>query len=139
MHQSIKEEGRGPRAKNEVKDEPGGGSSGIYSGESPEYLPNTEDYAEMSKYGLPTEFAMAGSSMGGRVGGGTVIKDEVIRKGEKKQQYYCEVCEIELNSYDTMTSHVKGVKHTKKTMLEEEKRNKAQSEGIYVPEKVHCN
>lgn len=33
-------------------------------------------------------------------------------------------------------SHIKGVKHAKKTMLLEEKRAQAEEEGTYIPEKV---
>ena len=37
-------------------------------------------------------------------------KLRVQRKGEKKT-FYCSICKIELNSEDTMTSHVNGAKH----------------------------
>ena len=46
------------------------------------------------------------------------------KKGEKKT-FYCKICLIELNSQDTMTSHVKGVKHMKKELaLAEDKKQK---------------
>ncbi len=134
IHRSIKvdEDGNeGGRTKREpdLQDEhlvcggEGGGGGG-----SPEYVENREDMEAMAKFGLPTEFSLRG--------GGAVIKEEAPRKGEKKKTFYCDVCEIELNSHDTMTSHVKGVRHTKKTLLHEEKRVMAEQEGVYIPEKV---
>merc|ERR1719431_2343133 len=41
--------------------------------------------------------------------------EEKPRKGEKRT-YYCDLCLVELNSYDTMNSHVRGAKHMKKEM-----------------------
>lgn len=35
------------------------------------------------------------------------------KKGEKKT-FYCDLCYIELNSEDTMLSHMQGMKHLKK-------------------------
>ena len=53
------------------------------------------------------------------------VTSEKQRKGDKKT-YWCEVCFIELNSLDTMKSHVSGVKHMKKKLQmaqqQEEKR-----------------
>ena len=50
------------------------------------------------KLGLPTGFSF-------QQGGGLPEKQ---KKGDKKT-FYCEICLIELNSLDTMKSHVSGV------------------------------
>ena len=50
----------------------------------------------MESLGLPTGFSL-------RMDG-----QEKQRKGDKKT-FYCQICLIELNSLDTMRSHVKGV------------------------------
>ena len=52
--------------------------------------------AHMESLGLPTGFSLRPE--------GT----EKQKKGEKKT-FYCQICLIELNSLDTMRSHVKGV------------------------------
>jgi len=57
----------------------------------------------MESLGLPTGFSL-------RMDG-----TEKQKKGEKKT-FYCQICLIELNSLDTMRSHVKGVKHMKKEL-----------------------
>jgi len=57
----------------------------------------------MESMGLPTGFSL-------RMDG-----NEKQKKGEKKT-FYCQICLIELNSLDTMRSHVKGVKHMKKDL-----------------------
>merc|ERR1719430_3036479 len=57
----------------------------------------------MESMGLPTGFSL-------RMDG-----NEKQRKGDKKT-FYCQICLIELNSLDTMRSHVKGVKHMKKEL-----------------------
>jgi hypothetical protein len=44
---------------------------------------------------------------------------ETTKKGEKKS-YWCDVCLLQLNSDDTMTSHMKGAKHLKKMQTFEE-------------------
>ena len=51
----------------------------------------------MESLGLPTGFSL-------RMDG-----TEKQKKGEKKT-FYCQICLIELNSLDTMRSHVKGVR-----------------------------
>jgi len=66
----------------------------------------------MESLGLPTGFSL-------RMDGNVKQK-----KGEKKT-FYCQICLIELNSLDTMRSHVKGVKHMKKELqLDSQKEEK---------------
>lgn len=50
------------------------------------------------------------------------------KKGDKKT-FYCELCFIELNSLDTMASHVKGVKHMKKDLLKKEEMERRYMSG----------
>ena len=50
------------------------------------------------------------------------------KKGDKKT-YYCEICMIELNSEDTMNSHVKGVKHMKKQLAQAQQIQEMTSRG----------
>ena len=62
-----------------------------------------QDDAELSKMellGLPTGFSF------NRQGNMTSLKQ---KKGEKKT-FYCNICLIELNSLDTMKSHIEGVR-----------------------------
>ena len=65
---------------------------------------------QMESMGLPTGFSFSQN------------QPERQRKGDKKT-FYCEICLIELNSLDTMKSHVAGVKHMKKK-LQLDERNK---------------
>jgi len=67
------------------------------------YSVDGNQLATMERLGLPTGFSL-------RMEG-----TEKQKKGEKKT-FYCQICLIELNSLDTMRSHVKGVKHMKKEL-----------------------
>ena len=62
------------------------------------YSQDDKELSEMDKLGLPTGFSF-------QQGGGLPEKQ---KKGDKKT-FYCEICLIELNSLDTMKSHVSGV------------------------------
>ena len=64
---------------------------------------------QMESMGLPTGFSLSQS------------QPERQRKGDKKT-FYCEICLIELNSLDTMRSHVAGVKHMKKKLQLDERK-----------------
>jgi len=76
---------------------------------------DNDSLATMESLGLPTGFSL-------RQPDPTAPNKQ--KKGEKKT-FYCKICLIELNSQDTMTSHVKGVKHMKKELaLVEEKKQK---------------
>ena len=72
----------------------------------------------MDKLGLPTGFSF-------QQGGGLPEKQ---KKGDKKT-FYCEICLIELNSLDTMKSHVSGVKHMKKKLQLEQQRQEKLRKG----------
>ena len=49
---------------------------------------------------------------------------EIQKKGDKNT-FYCEVCHVELNSFETMKSHTQGSKHQNKMLkLEEEHKDK---------------
>jgi len=63
------------------------------------YSQDDNELSEMDKLGLPTGFSF-------QQGGGLPEKQ---KKGDKKT-FYCEICLIELNSLDTMKSHVSGVR-----------------------------
>ena len=75
------------------------------------YSQDDNELSEMDKLGLPTGFSF-------QQGGGLPEKQ---KKGDKKT-FYCEICLIELNSLDTMKSHVSGVKHMKKKLQLEQQR-----------------
>eukprot|EP00092_Neocalanus_flemingeri_P015622 GFUD01016910.1.p1 GENE.GFUD01016910.1~~GFUD01016910.1.p1 ORF type:complete len:552 (+),score=129.19 GFUD01016910.1:89-1744(+) len=79
------------------------------------YSADGNQLARMESLGLPTGFSL-------RMDG-----TEKQKKGEKKT-FYCQICLIELNSLDTMKSHVKGVKHMKKELaLNAQKEEKIRS------------
>ncbi len=123
LHSGIKEESRSSssvrsRHAGKVKGEPDLSSAdghGLDRPASPMYVASRDDVEDMSRMGLPTQFAhgtMMGNSghrerresvSSSASAFGTYIKEEVGRKGDKKAQYFCEVCELELNSHDTMT------------------------------------
>jgi len=75
-----------------------------------------EELAKMESMGLPTGFQFGNmSSDGGR-------SASKLQTKKQKKTYYCNTCKIELNSEDTMISHMKGTKHMKKALA-------AQAEG----------
>ena len=41
-------------------------------------------------------------------------KEEMLKSEAPADQYWCEVCELELNSLETLDSHCRGQKHMKK-------------------------
>jgi hypothetical protein len=126
-----------PRDKTEVKREEYDGSQMNGSGASRKRKSNSESFcseenemaAEMASFGLPTEFTTQ-SKVDGAASG-----TSGLRKGEKKT-FYCEICLVELNSEDTLNSHINGVKHLKRHKAEMERKAKAEPDGIYMPEKV---
>jgi hypothetical protein len=73
--------------------------------------------ATMESLGLPTGFSLTGGPMSTKQ-----------KKGDKKT-FYCQICLIELNSLDTMTSHKKGVKHMKKELTLRDERDKRYQMG----------
>ena len=76
---------------------------------------DNDSLANMEALGLPTGFSLTRPDP---------AAPNKQKKGDKKT-FYCKICLIELNSQDTMTSHVKGVKHMKKELaLAEEKKQK---------------
>ena len=94
--------------------------------DSPDYKVDTSEEARMLAMGLPASFNNAPTGSAAL----SVGSDEqvVARKGEK-ETFYCELCEIELNSRDTMTSHMKGQKHVKK-MHDAHRKNAAKNKAI---------
>jgi len=70
--------------------------------------------AMMESMGLPTGFSF----------GHMEPLDTRQTRGVKKT-FYCQTCLIELNSEDTMTSHLKGVRHMKKQLALEEKQRQS--------------
>jgi len=82
------------------------------------YSQDDKELSEMDKLGLPTGFSF-------QQGGGLPEKQ---KKGDKKT-FYCEICLIELNSLDTMKSHVSGVKHMKKKLQLEQQRDEKIRKG----------
>jgi len=75
----------------------------IYPSSIDGYTVDGNQLQTMESMGLPTGFSL-------RMDG-----NEKQKKGDKKT-FYCQTCLIELNSLDTMRSHVKGVKHMKKEL-----------------------
>ena len=57
-----------------------------------------EESSALRNMGLPTSFG---------------LETATVKKGEK-QSFYCDLCFVELNSLDTMRSHLYGSKHLKK-------------------------
>ena len=81
------------------------------------YKPDHNELSMMEHMGLPTGFSF----------GHMEQVDPRQTRGHKKT-FYCQTCLIELNSEDTMLSHMKGVKHMKKQLaLKEKLRNKGQT------------
>ena len=60
------------------------------------YGVDSDQLQQMEKMGLPTGFTFGQT------------QPERQRKGDKKS-FYCEICLVELNSLETMKSHVAGV------------------------------
>ena len=80
------------------------------------YNVDHNELARMDALGLPTGFSF----------GHMEQVDPRQTRGHKKT-YYCSTCMIELNSEDTMVSHMKGVKHMKKQLaMDERNRNLGQ-------------
>jgi len=69
------------------------------------YNTNVNELQTMENVGLPTGFSFSSTYR------------EKTKKGDKKT-FYCDVCLIELNSEDTMKSHISGVKHQKKAAVQ---------------------
>lgn len=80
------------------------------------YGVDSDQMQQMESMGLPTGFSFSQS------------QPERQRKGDKKT-FYCEICLIELNSLDTMKSHVAGVKHMKKKLQLDERKKEQFRKG----------
>ena len=96
-----------------------------YASEIDGYGVDNKALAQMESLGLPTGFSFnqATPAMG--------PVSEKQKKGDKKT-FYCQICLIELNSLDTMKSHVSGVKHMKKKLqLEQQREEQRRCEIIY--------
>jgi len=106
-----------------------------YPTQVPGYCEDSKEREMMEKMGLPTGFNQGGNMSYTEEETGTVRQRG--KKGEK-MTYYCEICMIELNSEDTMFSHMKGVKHMKKKIALEQQRNAAQSRGerVTIPKTI---
>jgi len=73
-----------------------------------------DEFAKMEALGLPTGFQFGNmSSDCGRSASNLKTK-------KQKKTYYCYVCKIELNSEDTLISHMKGTRHMKKALAQTE-------------------
>ena len=90
----------------------------LYPSEIDGFENDNDSLATMEALGLPTGFSL-------RQPDPTAPKQ---KKGDKKT-FYCKICLIELNSQDTMTSHVKGVKHMKKELALQEERDRKLMNG----------
>ena len=78
----------------------------------------TEESSALRNMGLPTSFG---------------LETPTVKKGEK-QSFYCDLCFVELNSLDTMKSHLFGSKHLKKQNQYEQN---LMSEGKLVDENTY--
>ena len=72
-------------------------------------MADPNDIAAMEKLGLPTGFEFGNNTQGGRS----------LKTKKDKKTFYCNTCKLELNSEDTMKSHMKGSKHMKKALAEQ--------------------
>merc|ERR1719510_1932070 len=61
-------------------------------------------------------------------------EQQTVRKGQK-ETFYCELCMIELNSRDTLYSHIKGQKHIRKEEDHKADINRARRRGYTIEEK----
>ena len=86
-----------------------------YGSEIDGYGVDSKALAQMESLGLPTGFSFSSQSIPSHA------MPEKQKKGDKKT-FYCQICLIELNSLDTMKSHVSGVKHMKKKLQLEQQR-----------------
>jgi len=82
--------------------------------------------AQMESMGLPTGFSLQGKA---------IYANEKQKKGDKKT-FYCQICLIELNSLDTMKSHINGVKHMKKELAINAQREEKVRRGELDPDKA---
>jgi len=84
---------------------------------------NNEEMAQMETMDLPNGYTF----------GGWGHKSRVCEKQTRgyKQTFYCKLCMIELNSNDTMISHVQGVKHLKK--VTDEQRRGRDCKEVVIP------
>ena len=89
----------------------------LYKSSIDGYMADPNDIAAMEKLGLPTGFEFGNIAQGGRS----------LKTKKDKKTFYCNTCKLELNSEDTMKSHMKGSKHMKKALAE-------QAEGRDVPQ-----
>ena len=78
-----------------------------YPSEIEGYAVDNQALAQMESLGLPTGFSLSKA---------TPVRDTGLKTKKKggKKSYYCNTCMTDLNSEDTMTSHLTGVKHMKK-------------------------
>ena len=74
------------------------------------YLTSPEDMTKMAEMGLPSGFVF----------GSLNTRDSRLQQKKQKKTFYCDLCSIELNSEDTMQSHMKGSKHMKKQIAQQQ-------------------
>lgn len=80
------------------------------------YGVDSDQLQQMEKMGLPTGFTFGQT------------QPERQRKGDKKS-FYCEICLVELNSLETMKSHVAGIKHMKKKLQLDQRKDEQLRRG----------
>ena len=69
-----------------------------------------EESQEMEALGLPINFEFGNQNHHD----GSASKK--LRTNKQKKTFWCNICKIELNSEDTMNSHLNGFKHMKKAL-----------------------
>ena len=89
----------------------------LYKSSIDGYMADPNDIAAMEKLGLPTGFEFGNITQGGRS----------LKTKKDKKTFYCNTCKLELNSEDTLKSHMQGSKHMKKVLAD-------QAEGRDVPQ-----
>ena len=82
----------------------------MYKSEISGYDADSKVKAEMEALGLPINFEFGNQNHHN----GSASKK--LRTNKQKKTFWCNICKIELNSEDTMNSHMNGVKHMKKAL-----------------------
>ena len=82
----------------------------LYKSEIDGYVSDNKVKAQMEQLGLPVNFEF------GNLKYHDASSSKRLKTKQQKKTFWCNLCNIELNSEDTMNSHLKGSKHMKKAL-----------------------